>query len=159
MYDECTLEEIEAYRKLESEKFDFGEGEIRIEGIYGSEDAYYELSLQEMCDDNNDDNNYNDIIENKRKIHKIKTNKYERKLNEKLKLEKLYNEINHNYNYFINIVHTKEGKSYYKRYYLSYNGLTKFFKHMSNKKVRKCRCLSGKGSNYKKVFDYKGKVF
>lgn len=34
-YEGCTIEEIRAYRELESETFDFGEGEMKIDGWYG----------------------------------------------------------------------------------------------------------------------------
>ena len=55
-YEGCTVEEIEAYRDLESATFDFGEGSMKIEGWYGSEDAYYEMDIQNHYE--NQLNNY-----------------------------------------------------------------------------------------------------
>ena len=46
-YEDCTTFEVKAFRALESEVFDFGTGEMKIEGLLGSEDAYYEMDLQE----------------------------------------------------------------------------------------------------------------
>lgn len=45
-YEGCTLEEIKAYRDLDGEPFDFGEGLIYPSNTLGSEDAYYEMDLQ-----------------------------------------------------------------------------------------------------------------
>ena len=39
-YEGCTIEEIKAFRELENEVFDFGEGPMEIEGLLGSEDVY-----------------------------------------------------------------------------------------------------------------------
>ena len=45
-YEGCTIEEILAYRELESESFNFGEGDMKMEGLLGSEDVYYRIHLQ-----------------------------------------------------------------------------------------------------------------
>lgn len=44
------LKEIEAYRELDGEDFDFGTGLIKNEMRQGSEDAYYEIDLQNLKD-------------------------------------------------------------------------------------------------------------
>ena len=46
-YEGCTIDEIRAYRELEDETFNFGEGDMRIEGWYGFEDVYYKMCLPE----------------------------------------------------------------------------------------------------------------
>ena len=45
-YEDCTIEEILAYRELENETFNFGEGDMQMEGLLGSEDVYYRICLQ-----------------------------------------------------------------------------------------------------------------
>lgn len=92
-YEGCTLDEVRAFRELEGEVFDFGEGEMKIEGWLGSEDAYYEMCLPE-------ESGYNDEMEEyyypkcqsktKKKV-KYKINHYTRKQIDKVKFDKLSN--------------------------------------------------------------------
>ena len=45
-YEGCTIDEIRAFRELEGEAFDFGEGLMDMKNAE-SEDAYYEMCLPE----------------------------------------------------------------------------------------------------------------
>lgn len=47
LYEGCTFQEIKAYRELDGQPFDFGEGLIYPSDTMGSEDTYYEMALQE----------------------------------------------------------------------------------------------------------------
>ena len=141
-YEECTLNEIRAYRNLESEIFDFGEGEMEIEGWYGSEDAYLSMSLPEYYDYPEYYNSINS--EDKYKKQKQRLNRYAKKQIDKEKLKKLYPLVNNRDNYL----------------YRCYRGSrSKYLKKLSNKKVRKSKGLSGKSNIYRKVFDYWYKLF
>ena len=80
-YEGCTLDEIRAYRELESETFDFGEGNMKIEGIYGSEDAYYEMSLPEECYCSESLENTN----NRRRKRRVRLNRHFKKKIDKIK--------------------------------------------------------------------------
>jgi hypothetical protein len=149
-YEECTLNEIRAYRNLESEIFDFGEGEMEIEGWYGSEDAYLSMSLPEYYDDYFEyDNLTQKDLENENKYKKQKLNRYAKKQIGKEKLKKLYN----------NGGWWTVGKydTHLRRYYRG--SRSKYLKKLSNKKVRKSKGLSGKSNIYRKVFDYWYKLF
>lgn len=46
----------------------------------------------------------------------------------------------------------ENGKMYTKRFYRGQK--SKYFKRLSNKRVRKNKKLSGRGNNYRKLFDY-----
>lgn len=46
----------------------------------------------------------------------------------------------------------ENGKKYIKRFYRGQK--SKYFKRLSNKRVRKNKKLSGRGNNYRKLFDY-----
>lgn len=61
-YECCNIWEILAYRDLESEVFDFGEGPMSIEGLHGSEDAYYEMAIQDYYD-NQDNYNHSQCMD------------------------------------------------------------------------------------------------
>lgn len=149
-YEGCTLNEIRAYRKLEYEIFDFGEGEMKIDGWYGSEDAYYEMSLPEECCDYPE---YNILtqkdLEREYKKQKQKLNRYVKKQIDKEKLKKLYNNGGW---WTVGNLNT--------HLYRCYRGSrSKYLKKLSNKKVRKSKGLSGKNNRYRKVFDYWHRLF
>lgn len=142
-YEGCTLEEIRAFRELEKEVFDFGEGDMKIEGWYGSEDAYYEMCLPEEC-------RYN--IKTPSPLYsksKSKTNKkyrpnhHARKQVEKKKLDKLYNT-----SAWWAVIDKNTHK---KRNYIL-NG--KYCRKYSNRCVRRYRKEIGNGGNYRKLYDY-----
>lgn len=137
-YEGCTLDEIRTYRELEDETFDFGEGKMKIEGWYGSEDAYYEMCLSEECGDIEYKTN-----KKPKKKKKTKLNQYARKQICKKKLNKLYN-------YVWWAVGCRD--KYKKRYYLS--GKKKFAKKRTNKKIRRYKGNVANGSGYRKMYDY-----
>jgi hypothetical protein len=147
---ELDLLEIEAYRALESETFDFGEGEMRNDGEYnlGSEDAYYEMEIQNIKDALLDLEYEHPNKQETKNNNRL--NRYHRKKVGKRKLKKLTN-----YNWWS--AYYDEDAGYYKRCYLS--GRKGFAKRCSNKKVRKELKFPLRGSGYKKCFDYWWTVF
>ncbi len=144
-YDGCTLDEIRAYRNLESATFNFGEGNMSIDGWYGSEDAYYEMCLPEECGWEWDDL---PICPNEElSKHKYKMNRYAKKriTNHKLKYLMKYGSW-----YTVG-----EHKGFLQRYYPSKRGRAKKLKKYSNRIVRRRWNLGiSDRSCYKKVFDY-----
>lgn len=64
-YEGCTLQEVKAYRELDGKPFDFGEGLIYPSNAMGSEDAYYEMTLQ----DEEADREYKQYQENMRALN------------------------------------------------------------------------------------------
>lgn len=138
-YDGCTLDEIRAFRKLESEVFDFGKGRMRMDGWYGSEDAYYEMCLPEECGYIE----YKTYKKPKKSKKKVRLNKYARKQIDKRKLNKL---------------HTitwwgvwNKGK-YKKRCYLSRR--RKWAKRRTNTKIRNYKGYIRNGGEYRKYHEY-----
>lgn len=87
-YEGCTIEEIRTFRELENETFDFGEGEMRIEGEFGSEDVYYRMCLPEYNDTPKEYRNAESNSKLKPR-RKCKLNPYVRKQITKSKLDKL----------------------------------------------------------------------
>lgn len=156
---EILLQEIKAYRELESHEFNFNGIILKNTNEYnlGSEDAYYEMDIQSLEEileywDNNSSN-----TTKKYKKFKIKLNKHSRKQITKDKLLKLnnygkwwttYEQIN------------DEGKSYIIRCYIgnNKNSRTTYHKKKANKKVRKYKGML-KRSNYRKIYDYWWEVF
>lgn len=144
-YEGSTLEEVRAYRELESETFDFGEGEMRIEGWYGSEDAYYEMALE----DEEYENDFEEEYLNKKKRKKlsqkeINSKNYHNKFKNRTKLKKL-----NNYRWYL--VRTAENGTLHRCYRGSGS---KYLKKISNKKVRKYDGLNRKNCDYRRVFDF-----
>lgn len=147
---ELDLIELEAYRNLDNEVFDFGEGEIRNDGEFGlgSEDVYYKIqisNIENILMDLKEDCPYRKNNKNKKRI-----NKYYRKRIDKKKLEKL-----DKYSWWA--VYFDDKKGFYKRYYLS--GRKKFIRKCSNKKVRKSVGFSLKGAGYRKCYDFWWELF
>ena len=142
-YEECTLNEIRAYRELEGEVFDFGEGEMKIEGWYGSEDAYYEMCLPEESGYDEYNQEYNYHKHEPKKKYKKRLNQYERKKIDKIKLDKLSK---------IRWWAVWDNGKYKSRCYLS--DRRKFAKKMANKKIRQYKGDIGNGSCYRKIYDY-----
>lgn len=145
-YEGCTIDEIRAYRELESETFDFGEGKMKMEGWYGSEDAYYEMCLPEEC------KNYKEY-HHKRSIkkHKYPLNRYAKKQITKNRLQYLKQ-----YGSWWTV---SNAKGYLRRCYVDENHITKKLKRHSNKKVRKYKYGLKNGNYYRKVFDYWWELF
>lgn len=137
-YEGCTLEEILAFRELESQVFDFGEGSMKMEGLLGSEDAYYEMALETFDD-------YNDLdLDCPDELIKPKHNHHYMKQKCKRKLEKLDKIAD----WWI-----IEDKGDYKTRNYRRPRCTKVYKRLNNKKIKQAYNLSN-GGNYRKVYDY-----
>lgn len=136
------LKEIEAYRELDGENFDFGNGLIINEMSQGSEDAYYEMDIE----------NLNDVIlywelNNEEK----ETNKSNSKLNSHSQKVIDNRKLNHLEKISWRLVVDKDG--FKQRCYRG--GRSKYLKQISNKQVRRYdKTLPSKGGAYKKVFDF-----
>lgn len=139
-YEGCTTKEIRAYRELEGQTFDFGQGKMKTES---SEDAYYEMCLPK---ERGEVKNYQ--IKKSKKKPKIRLNKYERKKINKKQLKKLRNEI------WWGVYDNGE---YLKRCYLSRR--KKNAKRASNRKVRRYKGEISNGGHYRKFYDYWWEVF
>jgi len=127
-YEECTIEEVIAYRELENEYFDFGEGLMSPLSSKLSEDVYYKMRIQ-WEEDLQLEEKYSHL-NNKTILKKARLNHYARKQIDKIKLDK---------------------DTYKKRCYIGRR--TAYNKKRSNKKVRKTKNI-GDGGNYKKVCNY-----
>ena len=127
-YEECTIEEVIAYRELENEYFDFGEGLMSPLSSKLSEDVYYKMRIQ-WEEDLQLEEKYSQL-NNKTILKKARLNHYARKQIDKIKLDKDTHE---------------------KRCYIG--SRTAYNKKRNNKKVRKTKNI-GDGGNYKKVCDY-----
>ena len=138
-YEGCTIEEIRAFRELESEAFDFGEGEMRIEGLLGSEDAYYEMCLPEECGSDT----YVYKKPKPKSNNKTRLNRHKRKRICKNKLDKLEN---------VQWWAVSDVGTHKYRCYLS--GRRKVARKVSDRKVRKYKKGISNGGNYRKIHDY-----
>lgn len=85
-YEECTIEEVLAYRELENEYFDFGEGLMSPLSSKLSEDVYYKMRIQ-WEEDLQLEEKYSQL-NNKTILKKARLNHYARKQIDKIKLEK-----------------------------------------------------------------------
>lgn len=147
MYNECTLEEVLAYRELEGEVFDFGEGPMRIDGLLGSEDVYYKMFINNHMDDS-DEIMYKVESDEKQKRRKSRLNKYKRNKIDKRKIEKL----------------RKEGAfytvSHYRPYLRLYRGKrSRYLKKESNKIVRRYYKSISNGGSYRKTYPFWHNLF
>lgn len=139
-YEECTLQEVLAYRDLENEYFDFGEGPMRAADGKYSEDEYYELRIQDELEQRQE---LSPQKTSKRKlVDKRKHNSYQRNKYTRMKLNKLHN----NCNWWV----ISDMGSHKRRCYLRE---AKHARKISNKKVRKAKNITD-GAHYKKVYDY-----
>ena len=142
----CLLKEIEAYRELDGEDFDFGTGIINNDMSYGSEDAYYEMAIWELesiidywdCDNPNSKHN------------KKRDTKYARNRTFK---NKLWSMVDQQWTHvWMNGKWFEEG-TYPKRYYRG-----KRSTHLKRQSSRKIRRFKGefqtKGNKHKRVFDF-----
>lgn len=137
MYDECTLEEVIAYRKLQGETFDFGEGPMKMEGLYGSEDIYYKMFIEKHFK-NKKENKEKEMEKN---IEKGRLNRYKRKMVDKKKIEKLRRD---------GIVNAVSNRKPYLRIYKGER--SSFLKREANKKVRNYIKNISDGGDYKKIY-------
>lgn len=155
---ELDLIEIRAYRTLQSAPFDFGAGIIYCDGIYGSEDAYYEMEEQELEDylygligEKRFNYNHSDNIP-KKKLRK-RLNKYLRKKITLQKYKKLSKSLRHSW---YGIYYSEEKQRYIRIYF---SGSRKVIRKESEKKVRRINDFKFKGSNFKKVYDFWYELF
>lgn len=147
-YEGCTIDEIRAFRELEGESFDFGEGLMDMKNAKYSEDAYYEMCLPEESGYDEYDYEYNYKTYEPESKQKYGLNRYYKKQIDKHRLDKLVN-----YGWWI--VSTR--KSYKRRIYFS--GRKGTIKHISNKKVRKYKGDIADGAGYRKIYDYWYELF
>lgn len=135
------LKEIEAYRALDGLDFDFGTGLIVNEMSYGSEDAYYEMDIQDLEEIIEYWDDYNIPVKKKRKK---RTHKYHLKQKEKEKINRLSG------NSWSTV---RERDGWKQRCYRG--GRSAFLKKQSNKKVRRyIRGLPSKGNTHKRIYDF-----
>ena len=141
-YEECTLEEILAYRELENECFDFGKGLMRASDGKYSEDTYYKMRIQ-WEEELKLEQKYHYLNHKSKLKEKARPNHYTRRQICKTKLDRLYNEGSW---------WTVWNKGTHKvRCYVSPRA--KHHKKYSNKKVRKTKNVGNYGS-YRKVYDF-----
>lgn len=142
-YDECTIEEVLAYRALENEYFDFGEGLMSPLSNSKSEDVYYKMRIQWeeefMLEQKS--------INHNKKRKKKRLNHYARKQIDKFKIDKL-SKVNW---WTVEDKGTHKARCYYSR-------RKTVIKKISNKKVRKHKDL-GNYSSYRKVHNYWHELF
>ena len=138
------LKEIEAYRRLDGQDFDFGTGVIKNEMLQGSEDAYYEMDIQLL----EEIIKYWDYETYKNKKKKNKLNRYSNKMIDKKKLKMLKK---------INGSLVSDYKGYLTRNYRGKR--SKFLKQVGNKKVRKYNSKLSSGGADRKIFDYWGTMY
>lgn len=148
-YEGCTAFEVNAYRELESETFDFGTGEMRMEGLLGSEDAYYEMDLQELEErrQEKEQEYYNrplTIENNIKRVNKL----YKRKEIDQKKLRDLSK---------ITFWFVEDKGDYCKKHY--YSRARKVLRNLSNKRVRSYKGEISNGSHYKKIYDFYWNLF
>lgn len=142
LYEECTLEEVLAYRELENKCFDFGEGLMSPSSGSQSEDAYYEMRIQ-WEEELQLEQEYNHLNCKPKPKVKVRPNQYARKQICKAKLNKLHDEGGW---------WTVWDKGTHKiRHYISPRA--KHYKKYSNKKVRKTKNIGNYG-DYRKVYDF-----
>lgn len=144
IYNECIEEEILAYKELENEIFDFGEGPMKMEN---SEILYY----------NNDLQAYQDFKKDKQRkictsfinpLYNPNINKIRRKRNlyYKCKEKRRLSELRELSWYAVGDKETHLFRIYR-------GSRSKVLKKISNKTVRKAKNLL-KGSDYKKVYNF-----
>lgn len=145
IYEGCTLEEIKAFRALENGIFDFGEGPMKMEGLLGSEDAYYEMDIQSLEEDREQAfldymdylNTKEGTIEIPKRINR-KNKKYDKERNKKL------NKIGAWW------IISDRGTHLTRIYRGSRSG---YIKQRSNKSVRKAKNLDSRGG-YRKAYNF-----
>jgi hypothetical protein len=150
-FEELKLDliEIEAYRRLNKETFDFGHGEIENNSSV-SEDEYYRMEQAAINELYYDD--YDDIIKLIRQKKRISTTRHNRYL---CKL-KSYQRLKQLQDYAWHITYYDEDK---KRYVRCYGGMKpkRDAKQASRRRVRnrmKHLEFTFKGNEYRRLYDY-----
>lgn len=165
-------DEINAWVELENEEFDFGEGLMRIEGWYGSEDAYYEMDLESLethffnpyyvskwdvdrnheywdMDHMNSDSRF--FID--KKLHKSHYKKREQKHLDYLFKVNFWSAGWSNWGRdAVTGRSEKREPGYYKKYYAPPRA--KYLRKVSNKQVRRYKKGIKNGAMYRRIFDY-----
>jgi len=142
-YEGCTIDEVRAYKELEGEVFDFGEGKMKMEWWYGSEDAYYEMCLPEKSGYDVYNCEYSYHKPKQKQKYKKRLNQYEKKGIDKIKLDQLSNTV---------WWAVQDNGEYKNRNYLS--NKRKVAKKTTNKKIRQYKGKINNGGSYKKIYDY-----
>lgn len=140
------LNEIEAYRSLEGQPFDFGTGLIQNDLSYGTEEVYWEMDVQDL----EESILWWDYSRPKNYKKKPKRRKYKTKDIDKSKIEKLSKQA-----WYIAYYYEKENR--YIRCY--YSGRKRYAKWCSDRAVRNSNDFPLKGGGYRKVYDYWWTVF
>ncbi|UUV46285.1 hypothetical protein [Bacillus phage vB_BanS-Thrax2] len=137
------LNEINAYRELDGQDFDFGTGLIKNDMSFGSEDAYYEMdiwSLESIIE------NFDYPVYRIKKKRKQRPNKHARKRKQIQDMERM----RHDDNWFYPVYNNDK---YNKRYYRGKRSA--FLKKVSSKKIRNHKgSFQPKGNKHKRVFDF-----
>lgn len=142
IYD--TYRDIEAYRYLEGQPFNFGDGLIINESKV-SEDVYHKMELYRLKDLLSYNNN--DLKQHR----KTRLNRYERKKITQKRLKKVADL----YGYFIRF---DEKKQIYTRRYIS--GVRGYAKWCSRRKIRnRYDFATYKSNSYRRLFDYWYTIF
>jgi len=143
------IEEFETYRNLDGDAFDFGNGLIKNDMSFGSEDVYYKItinSLKELLYE----------LENKhikQKNKKPRVNRYKRKKITKYKLEKLYKKS------WMQVYYSEKKQRYIKCYI---SNRKKYAKYCTNRKIRNGNSNNFKmlkSCSYRRVYDYWWNVY
>ena len=144
---QLTLIELNAYRILNGQSFDFGNGLITNDSKI-SEDVYWKMEqydLEELISGYFLLMNEEDYIDRDFTKKKSRLNKYERKQIDNKKLNKLYQIGKYSCG-------VSEYKGHLARWYMS--GRKKYAKKYSNSKVRKFKDFKLKCAGYRRVFNY-----
>lgn len=139
-YEECTLEEVMAYRELEGVPFDFGSGLLHWDFIYGTEEAYYKIRIEtELA--HRKESSRQTLRPTSLPIYRTR-----KKIDQK-KIRRLWD-----------VGWWLSGKrdGYYKRFY--YSDRRGHIKKAANRKVRKATDIGNYG-NYRKVYDFWWQLF
>lgn len=148
MYKDCTLEEVIAYRDLENEVFDFGEGPMEMEGLLGSEDVYYRMFINDNTDRSDEISYEEELSELVNQKNKKRLNRYKRKRVTKKKINKLKS---------IGVWYAISYKSPHLRIYRGKRG--KYIKKEANKTVRRYNGSISNGGKYRKIYPYWNNLF
>lgn len=148
---ELNLLEVQAYRELESQTFNFNGYIMRNDGEYdfGSEDAYYKMKIQSL-EDSLLDLRFEEKYGKIKKKKKRRLNRYATKQITQTKLKKLSL-----YTWWTTYHHEKE--NYYERCYVS--GRKGYAKYCSKRRVRNNNNFALKGNSYRKLYDLWWEVF
>lgn len=138
------LKEIIAYRELDGQDFDFGDGSISNDMSLGSEDAYYEMDIYSLeCAIEYYEEDHRPV----KKAKKQRSNKYARTRQHKDKLKEMVDRS------WYPVWESYSPESFPKRYYRGQRSM--YLKRLSNKKFRRYTGeVLKKGNTHRRVFDF-----